>query len=49
MARPKQSFVAFPANYPGTYPAIPATLAYNGLARRVDVLNARWSSLRETP
>ena len=41
--------LALKATAAGLVVAIPATLLYNGLVRRVDVLTARWQSLRETP
>ena len=39
--------LALKATAAGLLVAIPATLAYNGLLRRVGVLTARWRSLRE--
>ena len=39
--------LALKATAGGLVVAIPATLAYNGLVRRVDVLTSRWHSLRE--
>lgn len=39
--------LALKATAGGLVVAIPATLAYNGLLRRVDVLTSRWHSLRE--
>jgi len=39
--------LALKATAAGLFVAIPATLAYNGLLRRVDVLSGRWASLRE--
>jgi biopolymer transport protein ExbB len=41
--------LALKATAAGLLVAIPATLIYNGLVRRVDVLNARWNSLRHQP
>lgn len=41
--------LALKATAAGLLVAIPATLIYNGLVRRVDVLTARWNSLRHTP
>jgi len=41
--------LALKATAAGLLVAIPATLSYNGLLRRVDVLNGRWSSLRGEP
>lgn len=38
--------LALKATAAGLVVAIPATLIYNGLVRRVDVLTARWNSLR---
>jgi biopolymer transport protein ExbB len=38
--------LALKATAAGLVVAIPATLIYNGLVRRVDVLTARWSSLQ---
>jgi len=38
--------LALKATAAGLLVAIPATLIYNGLVRRVDVLTARWNSLR---
>jgi biopolymer transport protein ExbB len=38
--------LALKATAAGLVVAIPATLAYNGLVRRVDVLTSRWHSLR---
>lgn len=38
--------LALKATAAGLVVAIPATLIYNGLVRKVDVLTARWSSLR---
>ncbi|MCB1800592.1 MAG: TonB-system energizer ExbB [Gammaproteobacteria bacterium] len=40
--------LALKATAAGLLVAIPATLIYNGLLRRVDVLLARWSSERES-
>ncbi len=39
--------LALKATAAGLLVAIPATLIYNGLVRRVDVLTARWNSLRQ--
>ncbi len=39
--------LALKATAAGLLVAIPATLIYNGLVRRTDVLLARWASLRE--
>ena len=39
--------LALKATAAGLVVAIPATLIYNGLVRRVDVLTARWNSLRQ--
>jgi biopolymer transport protein ExbB len=39
--------LALKATAAGLVVAIPATLAYNGLLRRVEVLTGRWHSLRE--
>ena len=39
--------LALKATAAGLLVAIPATLIYNGLVRRVDVLMARWNSLRQ--
>ena len=39
--------LALKATAAGLLVAIPATLIYNGLVRRVDVLTARWHSLGE--
>ena len=38
--------LALKATAAGLLVAIPATLIYNGLVRRVDVLTARWNSLQ---
>ncbi len=38
--------LALKATAAGLLVAIPATLIYNGLVRRVDVLTARWAGLR---
>lgn len=38
--------LALKATAAGLVVAIPATMIFNGLLRRVDVLNARWNSLR---
>jgi biopolymer transport protein ExbB len=38
--------LALKATAAGLLVAIPATLIYNGLVRRVDVLTARWNSLK---
>jgi len=38
--------LALKATAAGLVVAIPATLIYNGLVRRVDVLTARWNSLQ---
>ena len=38
--------LALKATAAGLLVAIPATLVYNGLVRRVDVLTARWNALR---
>lgn len=38
--------LALKATAAGLVVAIPATLAYNGLLRRVDVLSSEWASLR---
>ena len=38
--------LALKATAAGLVVAIPATLAYNGLLRRVDVLTSRWHSLQ---
>jgi biopolymer transport protein ExbB len=38
--------LALKATAAGLFVAIPATLIYNGLVRRVDVLTARWNTLR---
>ena len=38
--------LALKATAAGLLVAIPATMAYNGLLRRVDVLTGRWHSLR---
>jgi len=40
--------LALKATAAGLVVAIPATLIYNGLVRRVDVLTARWNSLQQT-
>ena len=40
--------LALKATAAGLLVAIPATLIYNGLVRRVDVLTARWSSLQHS-
>ena len=40
--------LALKATAAGLLVAIPATMAYNGLLRRVDVLTGRWHSLRGT-
>ena len=40
--------LALKATAAGLLVAIPATLIYNGLVRRVDVLSARWMSMRES-
>jgi len=40
--------LALKATAAGLVVAIPATLIYNGLVRRVDVLTARWKSLQQT-
>ena len=39
--------LALKATAAGLLVAIPATLIYNGLVRRVDVLTARWNALRQ--
>lgn len=39
--------LALKATAAGLFVAIPATLAYNGLLRRVDVLSGQWASQRE--
>lgn len=39
--------LALKATAAGLVVAIPATLIYNGLVRRVDVLTARWNSLQQ--
>nr|VFJ67533.1 MAG: biopolymer transport protein ExbB [Candidatus Kentron sp. FM]VFJ68868.1 MAG: biopolymer transport protein ExbB [Candidatus Kentron sp. FM]VFK16887.1 MAG: biopolymer transport protein ExbB [Candidatus Kentron sp. FM] len=39
--------LALKATAAGLAVAVPATLAYNGLIRKVDVLTARWSSQQE--
>ena len=39
--------LALKATAAGLLVAIPATLIYNGLVRRVDVLTARWNGLRQ--
>jgi len=39
--------LALKATAAGLLVAIPATLIYNGLVRKVDVLTARWKSLQE--
>ncbi len=41
--------LALKATAAGLLVAIPATLIYNGLVRRVDVLTARWCSLKGCP
>lgn len=41
--------LALKATAAGLLVAIPATMIYNGLVRRVDVLSARWNSLRHAP
>ena len=38
--------LALKATAAGLVVAIPATLIYNGLVRKVDVLTARWNSLQ---
>ena len=40
--------LALKATAAGLLVAIPATLIYNGLVRRVDVLTARWNGLRQS-
>ena len=41
--------LALKATAAGLLVAIPATLIYNALLRKVDVLTAHWNSLRESP